>query len=95
MKYKEVWNDGKNQFTQYVDTRSNNVNSNGENVVAINLKLFHFFFLKIDEIEFKMKLQSFFVWSFSKCLQNLSFHVFYLDCTSEQEVFRGGDEASS
>ena len=46
MKYKEVWNDGRNKFTNYVDTRSNNVNPNGENVVAINLKLFQFFFLK-------------------------------------------------
>ena len=36
-------------------------NPNGENIVSINLKLFHFFFLKIVEIEFKMKLQSFFV----------------------------------
>ena len=39
---------------------SNNANPNGENVVAINLKLFHFSFLKIVEIEFKMKLLSFF-----------------------------------
>ena len=32
----------------------------GENVVAINLKLFHLF-LKIVKIEFRMKLQSFFL----------------------------------
>ena len=37
---------------------SNNANSNGENVVAIDLKFFHFSFLKIFKIEFKMKLQS-------------------------------------
>ena len=37
----------------------NNVDSNGENVVAINLKLLLFLFLKIVEIEFKMKIQSF------------------------------------
>ena len=37
----------------------NNVNLDSENVVASNLKLFHFFSLKIVEIEFKMKLQSF------------------------------------
>ena len=39
----------------------NNVNSNGENVVAINLKLSHFSFLEIVKIEFKMKLQSLFL----------------------------------
>ena len=37
----------------------NNVNRNNENVVAINLKIFIFSFLKIVEIEFKIKLQSF------------------------------------
>ena len=37
--------------------KSNNINSNGENVVAINLKLFY---LKIVKIEFKIKLQSLF-----------------------------------
>ena len=37
-----------------------NANPNGENVVAINPKNFHFSFLKIVDIEFKMKLQSFF-----------------------------------
>ena len=37
----------------------NNVNSNGENVVAINLHSI-FLFLKIVKIEFKMKLQRFF-----------------------------------
>ena len=44
----------------YVDVKSNNVNSSGENIIAINLKLFHFSLLKIVEIEFKMKLESFF-----------------------------------
>ena len=34
------------EFANCVDTKSNNVNSNGENVVAINLKLFHFFFVE-------------------------------------------------
>ena len=38
---------------------SKNINSNGENVVAIDLKLFHLFFFEIIEIEFKMKLQCF------------------------------------
>ena len=37
----------------------NDDNSSGENVVAINLKLLQFFFLKIVEIELKMKLQGF------------------------------------
>ena len=37
----------KNIFTNYVDTKSNTVNSNIENVVAINLKPFHFSFLEI------------------------------------------------
>ena len=37
----------------------NNVNSNYENVVAINLKLFYFSFLEIVETKFKMKLQVF------------------------------------
>ena len=35
----------------------NDVNSNGENVVSINLKLLNFFLI-IVEIEFKMKIQS-------------------------------------
>ena len=39
----------------------NNVNCNGENVVVINLKLSIFSFLKIVEIEFKLKFQSFFL----------------------------------
>ena len=39
-------------------------------VVAINLKLFHFSFLKIIEIEFEMKLQSFFLWEFFQVLTN-------------------------
>ena len=51
----------KNLFTYYVDIKFNNVISKGENVVAINLKLLYFFFLKIIEIEFKMKLQSSFL----------------------------------
>ena len=37
----------------------NDVNSNGENVVAINLKLPHHLFLENFEIDFKIKLQSF------------------------------------
>ena len=40
---------------------SNIVNSNYETIVALNLRLFHFSFLKIVETEFKMKFQSFFV----------------------------------
>ena len=52
---------------------SNNANSNNENVVAINLKLFHFFFLKIVEIEFKMKLQSFFGFKFFQVPTKLDF----------------------
>ena len=35
-----------------------------ENVVAINLKLFHFIFLENFKIEFKMKLQSFYCLEF-------------------------------
>ena len=35
-----------NLFTNYVDVKSNNVNPNGENIIAINLKVFHFFFLE-------------------------------------------------
>ena len=42
-----MYNDGKTYFTNYVDKKFNNVNSNGENVGAINLKVpFHFSFLK-------------------------------------------------
>ena len=37
----------------------NNVNPDSENVVAINLEFSVSSFLKIVEIEFKMKLQSF------------------------------------
>ena len=37
-------------------------------IVAINLQPFHFSFLKVVEI----------VWSFSKCPQNLTFHIFHL-----------------
>ena len=59
--------------------KSNSANPNGEIVVAINLKLFHSFSLKIVKIEFKMKPQSpFSVWSFSKCMQNLTFYIFHL-----------------
>ena len=35
-------------FTDCVDIKSNNVNSNGENIIAINLKNLHFFFLEIS-----------------------------------------------
>ena len=52
---------------------SHNANPNGENVVAINLKLFHFSFLKNVEIEFKMKLQSFFGLEFFQMLTKLDF----------------------
>ena len=52
---------------------SNNVNSNGENVQAINLKLFHFFFFEIVEIEFKMKLSSFFCLEFFQLPAKLDF----------------------
>ena len=37
----------------------NDDNSKRENVEAINVKIFHFFFLKIVEIELKMKLEIF------------------------------------
>ena len=40
------------------------VNSYGENIVSITLKLFYVFFLKIVKIEFKMKLHSFFCLEF-------------------------------
>ena len=39
----------------------NNVNPISENVVALDLKFFTISFLKIIEIEFKMKLKSFIV----------------------------------
>ena len=52
---------------------SNNANSKGKNVVAINLKLSIFSFLKIVEIEFKMKLQSFFGLEFFQMLAKLDF----------------------
>ena len=54
----------KSNFLIYVDVKSNNVNFNNENIIAIKIKLFHFFLLKIVKIEFKMTLQSFFVRSF-------------------------------
>ena len=63
----------KNLFTNYVDMEFNNVNSNSENVVAINLKLFHFSVLKIVEIEFKMKLQRFSCLEFFQVLAKLDF----------------------
>ena len=51
----------------YVDIKSNNVNPNHENIIAITLKLFHFSFLKIVKIEFKMRLRdSFFCLEFSQ-----------------------------
>ena len=72
-------NGRKNYLTNYVDMESNIVNPYGENIVSINLKLFHFFFLKIVKIDFKMKLQSFFLFGiFTKCLQNMTFHVLHL-----------------
>ena len=52
---------------------SNNANFNGENVIAINLKLFHFSFLKIVKIEFKMKLQSLFCLEFFQVPTKLDF----------------------
>ena len=48
----------------------NNVNSNSEIVVTINLKFFHYSFLKIVEIEFKMKFQSSSFLEFSQMLAN-------------------------
>ena len=43
-----------------------------------------FFFLKIVKIEFKMKLQRFFLFGFfSKCLQNLTFHIFHVTYQNE------------
>ena len=51
---------------------SNIFNSNGENVVSVNLKLSYFSFLKIVEIEFKMKLQGFVV-RISQVLANHEF----------------------
>ena len=35
----------KTNSLNYVDVKFNNVNSNSENIIGINLKLFHFFFL--------------------------------------------------
>ena len=55
--------------TNYVDINSNIANSNCENIIVINLKLFHFFSLTIVKIEFKMTLQSFFL-----------FGIFYSAC---------------
>ena len=49
-----------------------NANPNDENVVSINIKLFHFF-LKIVKIEFKMKLQSFFCLEFFQVPEKLDF----------------------
>ena len=57
---------------------SNIVNSNDENVVAIKPKISIFSFLKIVEIEFKMKLQSFFLFRLSKCLHIMIFHIFHI-----------------
>ena len=51
----------------------NIINSNGGNVVALILKLFHFFYLKIVEIEFKMTLQSFFGLEFFQVSTKLDF----------------------
>ena len=48
-----------------VDTKSNNVNSSCKNIIAINLKLSIFSFLKTVKIEFKKQLQSFFYLEFS------------------------------
>ena len=53
--------------------KSNNANPNGENVVATNLKLSLFFFLKIVEIDFKMKLQSSFDLEFFQVPAKLDF----------------------
>ena len=64
----------------------NNVNPNGENVIATNLKLFYSFFLKIIKIEVKMKLQSFLLfglWSLTKCPQNMTFCIFHLTYWNE------------
>ena len=72
-----MYNDRNKFFTNYVDMELNNVNPNGENVVAIISK-FSISFVRIVEIEFKMKLQIFFVWSFSKHQQTLTFHIFHL-----------------
>ena len=54
----------------------NDGNVKGESIVAINYNLFFISFLKIARIEFKMKLQSSFVWNFSKFLQNHDFSYF-------------------
>ena len=54
----------------------NNVNSNGENVARINLKLFHFSFLKIVKIEFKMKFQNFFFQGFPSARKSQLFISF-------------------
>ena len=58
----------------------NNVNSNDENVVAINCNLSFYFILKIVKIEFKMTFQSFFWLEFLQMPRkhdflNLSFHL--------------------
>ena len=53
----------------YVDVKSNNINPNGENIVAINLKLLKF----SSRLNFKV----FFVRNLAKCLQNMSFCNFH------------------
>ena len=54
----------KNHFTNYIDTKSNNVSSDSEDV-AINPKLFQHFFCENLSI--------------SKCPQNLTFHIFHIN----------------
>ena len=62
-----------------MDLEYNNANSNGGNVVAINLKFLHLFFsLKILKFDFKMKVQNFLDPDFLKYLQNMTFHIFHL-----------------
>ena len=63
---------------------SNNVNPNCEKVVAINLKLLSF--LKIVQIEFNMKFQSFFV---SQVLAKLDFPYLSLHLSewNEKKLF--------
>ena len=58
-------------FTNYINMKFNNVNPNSENVVAINLELFHVFFFKIVEIDLKIKHQSFFCVEFFQVLAKL------------------------
>ena len=61
MKSKEVLKIVKTNSLILLNVKFNNVNFNDKNIIAINLKISIFSFLKIVKIEFKMTLQSFFL----------------------------------